>query len=65
QVKRAREEAEEINAKRKAAQESAQRALWNLGRQRSEGADKNLHIQLACEGVKAEIKRLKTEVEAR
>ncbi|CAM9518026.1 unnamed protein product [Ectocarpus sp. 12 AP-2014] len=59
QAKRAREEAERVNLKRKTSQEAAERTLWNLARKRSEGFDKNVQIQLACEGLRAEVKRLK------
>lgn len=46
--------------KRKTSQEAAERTLWNLDRKRSEGFDKNMKIQLACEGLRADVKRLKT-----
>lgn len=59
QAKRAREEAESVNLKRKTSQEAAERTLWNLARKRSEGFDKNVQIQLACEGLRAEVKRFK------
>ena len=49
-----------MNIQRKTAQEGAERTLWNLTRKRSEGFDKNMKIQLACEGLRAEVKRLKT-----
>ncbi|CAN0333262.1 unnamed protein product [Pylaiella littoralis] len=64
QAKRAREEAESVNIKRKTSQEVAERTLWNLARKRAEGFDKNLKIQLACEGLRVEVKRLKTLAQA-
>jgi len=64
QAKQAREEAEGVNIKRKTSQEAAERTLWNLARKRSEGFDKNMQIQLACEGLRVEVKRLKTLAEA-
>ena len=64
QAKRAREEAEGVNIKRKTSQEVAERTLWNLARKRREGFDKNLQIQVACEGLRVEVKRLKTLAEA-
>lgn len=60
QAKGARDEAEAINVKRKMSQEAAERTLWNLARKRAEGSEKSLQIQLACEGLRAEVKRLKT-----
>lgn len=63
-AKRAREEAESVNIKRKTSQEVAERTLWNLARKRAEGFDKNLKIQLACEGLRVEVKRLKTLAQA-
>lgn len=53
-----------MNIKRKTSQEAAERTLWNLARKRAEGFDKNLKIQLACEGLRVEVKRLKTLAEA-
>lgn len=60
QLKRAREEAEAINVQRKSSQEAAERKLWNLAQSRSQGTRKNLEVQLACEGLRAEVKRLKS-----
>ncbi|CAM9431980.1 unnamed protein product, partial [Choristocarpus tenellus] len=65
QVKRAREEAEGINAQRKVTQEGVQRTLWNLARARSDGADKNLKIELACQQLRVSVKRLKAEAAVR
>lgn len=59
-----REDAEGVNIQRKTSQEAAERTLWNLTRKRSEGFDKNMQIQLACEGLRAEVKRLKTLADA-
>ncbi|CAM9168000.1 unnamed protein product, partial [Hapterophycus canaliculatus] len=60
QAKRASEEAEGVNIKRKTSQNEAERTLWNLARKRSEGFEKNTQIQLACEGLRVEVKRLRT-----
>lgn len=60
QVKCAREKAEDINVQRKRSQEAVEQTLWNLARKRVQGTEKNLQILLACEGLRAEVKRLKT-----
>ncbi|CAN0471468.1 unnamed protein product [Ascophyllum nodosum] len=54
------EEAEQVNVRRKMSQEDAERALRNLAKKRTEGFDKNVQIQVACETLRAEVKRLKT-----
>lgn len=48
-----------MNVERKTSQEAAERSLWNLTRKRSEGFDKNMQVQMACEGLRVEVKRLK------
>lgn len=60
QVKRTRDQAEGINVQRKGAQEAIESTLWNLAHRRTQGSEKNLQIQLACEGLRAEVKRLRT-----